>query len=162
MHSLFVGLHHDFHDNLYILLKGHKAFTIAAPSGISTHPSFPLLTHNVEAPNMYLNGSVTRIHDNGLINYKGFHTMSDGSVPDLVVCTPSMLARVSHHLKEYLAIQRLAHTQKDMRLMATNKAKAAYETAKKHLLQDRHLAQQYMRQRTPHHSIFTYQRSRRV
>lgn len=28
-----IGLHHDFHDNLYVLLKGQKKFTIVAPNG---------------------------------------------------------------------------------------------------------------------------------
>ena len=49
------GLHHDFHDNLYIMIKGMKRFLLYPPSralqGIATH------------------GSIRRVHRNGLINY---------------------------------------------------------------------------------------------
>ena len=49
------GLHHDFHDNLYILLRGKKKFTIYNPT---------------EAPNLYPVGEIVKIHKNGRINYK--------------------------------------------------------------------------------------------
>jgi len=61
------GLHHDFHDNLYVLLRGQKRFTIICPA---------------EAPNLYTNGTIAQIHPNGLINYEGNLTRSDG-VPEL-------------------------------------------------------------------------------
>jgi len=56
------GLHHDDADNIYILLRGKKRFTIFPP---------------VNAPLMYTYGEVAYIHPNGLINYKGFPTRSD-------------------------------------------------------------------------------------
>lgn len=49
------GLHHDFHDNLYILLRGEKRITLFSPD---------------EAKNMYTEGEIARIHPNGRINYK--------------------------------------------------------------------------------------------
>jgi len=57
------GLHHDFHSNLYTLLRGKKRFTIAAPSSYNA---------------MYLNGKVLKVHPNGLINYAGAETHEDG------------------------------------------------------------------------------------
>jgi len=50
------GLHHDYHDNLYILLGGRKVFRLYAPS---------------EAPNMYTLGKLRLVHGNGRLNYYG-------------------------------------------------------------------------------------------
>lgn len=61
------NLHHDFHDNLYILLQGRKVFTIASPQF---------------ARRMYTHGSITRVHDSGIINYRGLRTRPDGCVVD--------------------------------------------------------------------------------
>ena len=49
------GLHHDYHDNLYILLRGRKRFRLYPPS---------------EARNMYTHGQVQHVHPNGRIIYK--------------------------------------------------------------------------------------------
>ena len=49
------GLHHDYHDNLYVLIRGRKRFRIFPPSA---------------APHMRLQGRVARIHPNGLIVYR--------------------------------------------------------------------------------------------
>eukprot|EP01127_Copromyxa_protea_P019879 TRINITY_DN6540_c0_g1_i2.p1 TRINITY_DN6540_c0_g1~~TRINITY_DN6540_c0_g1_i2.p1 ORF type:complete len:573 (+),score=174.60 TRINITY_DN6540_c0_g1_i2:630-2348(+) len=62
----FKGLHHDFHDNLYVLVKGKKRFTIAAPS---------------DAPYLYTKAKISKIHKNGLINYDS-NTRADGSLVD--------------------------------------------------------------------------------
>lgn len=48
------GLHHDFHDNLYVLLRGAKTFRLFSPA---------------DAPRLYTVGQIARIHANGLINY---------------------------------------------------------------------------------------------
>ncbi|CBQ68297.1 conserved hypothetical protein [Sporisorium reilianum SRZ2] len=48
------GLHHDFHDNLYILLSGYKRFLLFPPSA-----------HRYLHPR----GCVDRVHPNGLIVY---------------------------------------------------------------------------------------------
>lgn len=59
------GLHHDFHDNIYILLRGEKRFTLISP---------------VEAPNLYTVGQISVVHPNGRINYEGqLPTKADGS-----------------------------------------------------------------------------------
>ena len=64
------GLHHDYHDNLYVLLRGTKRFRLFAPS---------------DAEYMYLHGTVSQVHENGLINHciddnadEGGPTTSDG------------------------------------------------------------------------------------
>ncbi|KAJ3292058.1 hypothetical protein HK104_005579, partial [Borealophlyctis nickersoniae] len=56
------GLHHDFQDNLYILLRGRKRFTIFSPG---------------DAKYLYLNGNVSRIHPNGLIQYEEAGNLRD-------------------------------------------------------------------------------------
>ena len=48
------GLHHDFHDNLYVLVRGFKRFELYAPS---------------ECEKMYLKGQVKRVYENGMICY---------------------------------------------------------------------------------------------
>ncbi|ELU09462.1 hypothetical protein CAPTEDRAFT_57292, partial [Capitella teleta] len=48
------GLHHDFHDNLYILLRGKKRFRLFPPSAASKMKTI---------------GKVSKIHRNGLIVY---------------------------------------------------------------------------------------------
>ena len=59
------GLHHDYHDNLYLLLRGRKTVTLYAPS---------------ELAGMYTHGTVREMHPNGRINYEGHPpTNADGS-----------------------------------------------------------------------------------
>jgi hypothetical protein len=59
------GLHHDFHDNLYILLRGEKKITLISPA---------------EAENLYTVGRISKVHPNGRINYHGQpQTRADGS-----------------------------------------------------------------------------------
>lgn len=63
------GLHHDFHDNLYILLKGRKRFVLFPPEMAKHSKPF---------------GELGRIHDNGLIVYKPGQEVADndGIRPD--------------------------------------------------------------------------------
>ncbi len=58
------GLHHDFHDNLYILIRGKKRFRLYGPNS---------------ALNMYTKGTIAKVHENGRINYKGQVTRADGA-----------------------------------------------------------------------------------
>jgi len=58
------GLHHDYHDNLYVLLRGSKQFRLYSPADTSK---------------MYTQGQVVKVHPNGRINYIGFETQADGS-----------------------------------------------------------------------------------
>eukprot|EP00903_Cladosiphon_okamuranus_P005482 g5466.t2 len=60
------GLHHDFHDNLYVLLRGKKTFRLFSPA---------------DAHRMYLEGELVKVHPNGRINYRGKETLADGSDP---------------------------------------------------------------------------------
>lgn len=57
------GLHHDFHDNLYIMLQGEKEITLHSPA----------YSHC-----MYTYGEIIHIHSNGRINYAGQPTFADG------------------------------------------------------------------------------------
>ena len=57
------GLHHDFHDNFYILLHGTKSFRLFSPDC---------------ALHMDTYGEIDRIHPNGLISYVGNETRPDG------------------------------------------------------------------------------------
>jgi len=57
------GLHHDYHDNMYIVLRGRKKFLLFSPK---------------EANNMYTYGTISKIHENGRINYVGQPTRADG------------------------------------------------------------------------------------
>jgi hypothetical protein len=59
------GLHHDFHDNLYVLLRGCKRFRLYPPDA---------------APGMYVRGKLQRIYPNGRIVYEGQgDVLPDGS-----------------------------------------------------------------------------------
>lgn len=58
------GLHHDFHDNLYIVLRGEKRITLFSPA---------------EYRGMYTVGEIVKMHPNGRINYSGQLTEADGS-----------------------------------------------------------------------------------
>ncbi|WBW75541.1 histone demethylase jmj4 [Schizosaccharomyces osmophilus] len=50
------GLHHDYHDNIYTVVKGHKRFVILSPDS---------------AVHLQLAGKISKIHPNGLISYEG-------------------------------------------------------------------------------------------
>jgi hypothetical protein len=64
-HGSSSGLHHDFHDNLYVLLRGRKRFRLYSPA---------------DAHCMYTAGAVETVHENGLIRYQGGpETFADGS-----------------------------------------------------------------------------------
>lgn len=62
------GLHHDFHDNVYVLLRGRKRFTLFSPA---------------DAELMYTRGAPVKVHPNGVINY-GEVTRADGAHPALL------------------------------------------------------------------------------
>jgi len=55
------GLHHDFHDNFYVLHAGRKQFVLYPPT--SKIPVY---------------GDIEKIHPNGLISYKSNPTRADG------------------------------------------------------------------------------------
>ncbi|OJT14557.1 JmjC domain-containing protein 4 [Trametes pubescens] len=57
------GLHHDFHDNIYCLLKGRKRFVLFPPS---------------EVKHLYPYGTLVARHPNGLISYEDIPIRADG------------------------------------------------------------------------------------
>ena len=58
------GLHHDFHDNLYLLLSGYKRFILFPPTAY---------------PYLRLRGHVEHLHKNGLLVYEPDHRIrADG------------------------------------------------------------------------------------
>ncbi|EGZ24385.1 hypothetical protein PHYSODRAFT_539491 [Phytophthora sojae] len=65
-HGSSTGLHHDHHDNLYILMRGKKRFRLYSPG---------------DADKMYVRGRIARVHANGLINYVGKETTPYGAEP---------------------------------------------------------------------------------
>lgn len=58
------GLHHDFHDNFYVLLQGKKQFRLYSPD---------------TALSMKTHGTIERIHFNGVISYVGSEIKADGT-----------------------------------------------------------------------------------
>jgi hypothetical protein len=60
------GLHHDYHDNLYIVLRGTKRFRLFGPS---------------DTEKMYTWGKLETVHANGRINYEGETTTAYGADP---------------------------------------------------------------------------------
>ncbi|ETM50114.1 hypothetical protein L914_05821 [Phytophthora nicotianae] len=65
-HGSSSGLHHDHHDNLYILMRGKKRFRLYSPG---------------DADKMYVRGRMSHVHPNGLINYVGKETTPYGANP---------------------------------------------------------------------------------
>lgn len=63
------GLHHDYHDNMYILISGRKQFRLFPPSDIKK---------------LYVKGNVKKVHKNGLICYSDVPTRSDGANPVII------------------------------------------------------------------------------
>ena len=57
------GLHHDYHDNFYLLLQGRKRFRLFSPDC---------------APMLAVHGKIQRIHSNGRISYVGNEARADG------------------------------------------------------------------------------------
>lgn len=58
------GLHHDYHDNLYLVLKGKKRFLLFSPK---------------DTEKMYTRGKLLQVHENGRINYEGEETTAYGA-----------------------------------------------------------------------------------
>jgi hypothetical protein len=58
------GLHHDYHDNLYIVIRGTKRFHLFSP---------------MDASSMKTRGSLSLVHANGRINYHGEPTTAYGA-----------------------------------------------------------------------------------
>jgi Cupin-like domain len=61
------GLHHDYHDNFYLLLLGQKEFILFPPH---------------DAYHVAMSGDIECIHPNGLISYQNAPIQSDGRPAD--------------------------------------------------------------------------------
>lgn len=57
------GLHHDYHDNLYVLVRGKKRFRLYSPD---------------QAEDLATNGTIDRVYFNGRISYVDAETRADG------------------------------------------------------------------------------------
>ena len=80
------GLHHDYHDNLYIVLKGRKRFRLYSP---------------IDTDKMYTRGELLKVHSNGRINYKGEETTAYGA--DLHSDAAALAARQKDKAEKMLA-----------------------------------------------------------
>jgi len=80
------GLHHDYHDNLYIVLKGRKRFRLYSP---------------IDTDKMYTRGELLKVHSNGRINYKGEETTAYGA--DLHSDAAALAARQKNKAEKMLS-----------------------------------------------------------
>ena len=80
------GLHHDYHDNLYIVLKGKKRFRLYSP---------------IDTDKMYTRGELLKVHSNGRINYKGEETTAYGA--DLHSDAAALAARQKNKAEKMLS-----------------------------------------------------------
>ena len=72
------GLHHDYHDNLYIVLRGTKRFRLYSPS---------------DTEKMYTRGTLETVHANGRINYEGETTTAYGADPSSHAAAQAAIAK---------------------------------------------------------------------
>ena len=85
------GLHHDYHDNLYMVLRGKKKFRLFGPD---------------DAENMYTRGELLRVHANGRINYKGEETTAYGA--DLKADAAARASTAKDEAEKMLEVAELA------------------------------------------------------
>ncbi|KAL3810313.1 hypothetical protein ACHAXA_002568 [Cyclostephanos tholiformis] len=81
------GLHHDYHDNLYIVLKGNKRFRLYSP---------------LDTEKMYTRGDLLLVHPNGRINYTSEETTAYGA--DLLSDAAASAARQRREAEKVLAM----------------------------------------------------------
>ncbi len=85
------GLHHDYHDNLYFVLRGRKLVQLYSPK---------------DAQNMYTRGKLAKVHKNGRINYEGEITTAYGA--DLKSDVAAKAARAKEEAEKRLEEAELA------------------------------------------------------
>ena len=79
------GLHHDYHDNLYIVLRGTKRFRLFGPA---------------DTEKMYTRGNLVKVHENGRINYEGEITTAYGA--DMQSYAAALAAKANEEAEERL------------------------------------------------------------
>lgn len=82
------GLHHDYHDNLYIVLRGKKRFRLYSP---------------IDTEKMYTRGTLVCVHSNGRINYKGEETTAYGADPMSESCALAEIEKEEAERELFLA-----------------------------------------------------------
>ena len=92
------GLHHDFHDNVYVLLRGRKRFRLFSPD---------------HATALHTVGTISQVHPNGRICYEGAPANADGSDPDAVAAMRAELQRESAERELKAAEAAVAAGEKD-------------------------------------------------
>lgn len=102
------GLHHDFHDNLYMLLSGYKRFVLFPPS------AYPFL---------HIRGEIADVHPNGLLVYGEAGCVRPDGLHELDAAHWRLAARA----------QRLAPQTKRARNEKNNDAFTAYKKARDEL-----------------------------
>ncbi|WFD01218.1 hypothetical protein MYAM1_003980 [Malassezia yamatoensis] len=90
------GLHHDFHDNLYVLLSGHKRFVLFPPSAYES---------------LHLRGEVRKIHPNGLLVYEDPGRIQADGLDALDAAHWRIAARARHLLNPPSKRKRLNHSE---------------------------------------------------
>ena len=112
------GLHHDYHDNLYVLLRGTKAFRLYSPA---------------DAHRMRTVGSISTVHPNGRISYRGeLPTTEDGRTAEDVAEEGLRLARLTQRRAE-ARLQQLedqaSHERSDASAAAIDRAEEELDEA---------------------------------
>ena len=108
------GLHHDFHDNLYLLLSGSKRFVLFPPNAY---------------PYLRLRGHVEHLHNNGLLVYEPDNRIRADGLDEIDAAHWRVASRSHQNGKK-----RRNHTQQDVHgsyeeaKQALQELKAKYET----------------------------------
>jgi hypothetical protein len=79
------GLHHDYHDNFYVVLRGTKQFRLYSPA---------------DTEMMYTRGELLKVHPNGRINYKDEVTTAYGA--DIESYAAALAAKAKDDAEERL------------------------------------------------------------
>ncbi|KAJ0411738.1 hypothetical protein ATCC90586_006697 [Pythium insidiosum] len=114
-HGSSTGLHHDYHDNLYILLRGRKRFRLYSPA---------------DTENMYTRGELVKVHTNGRINYAGEETTAYGADPFSEAAAQAALEKEEAERELALAEAAVANGDED----AEKRLEAAEERLDKAML----------------------------
>ncbi|KAK9814629.1 hypothetical protein WJX72_009022 [[Myrmecia] bisecta] len=109
------GLHHDFHDNLYILLRGSKRFRLFSPQ---------------QAQRMYTHGKLQKVYPNGRIVYAGSGAvLADGSDAQDVEAWQRLKAAEAALTEAEKAVQRGDKGSQRRLAQAEARLEAALDTA---------------------------------